>query len=214
MATTENKLLRKLTVATAVGDKIKVLGYATLGREGEAAEGKPVPLMTVIGRVTGLKAGSVNRTLPNGEQMSSDYVKLKGNFEATNEQTGEITPNVGECILPNFVSDPIAGALRGGADSVDFAIRVDVKFKLAAATGYEFTAVSLLPIKQADSVNDIKRQLLALNNGVMPSAKMLAPPDLVAKAGTPSAITANAPTPAAEPAKPAKGKGGRAKATA
>lgn len=212
MATTENRLLRKLTVATAVGDKIKVLGYATLGRKGEAAEGDSVPLMTVVGRVTGLKAGSVNRTLPNGEQMSSDYVKLKGNFEATNEQTGEITPNVGECILPNFVSDPIAGALRGGADSVDFAIRVDVKFKLAAATGYEFTAVSLLPIQQADSVNDIKRRLLALNGSLPP--KMLPPPPVEGKAGTPSAITGNAPEPAAAPAAKPKGKGSKAKATA
>lgn len=165
-----DKLIRKLTIATAFGDKLALLKAAETGRPSPEAEvGTPVDILEVVGRVSAMKPGTTKRTLPTGEEVSSDFVKLMGEFEATNLLTGEVTQN-DVCILPNFVSGMMAQAIKGGAQAVDFAIKLQVRFKLSAATMYEFTAESLIPIQQAKTVAGIKAQILA-RGLALPSAK-------------------------------------------
>ena len=192
-----DKILKKLTVATAFGDKIAVLAAAMKGRVGEAPEGLPVDLLQIIGRVFAIKAGTTSRTLPGGEEVSTEFVKLTGEFEAVNLQTGEVVTGVSTCILPNFVAGPIAAAIKGGAEAVDFAIKIQAKFRITAATSYEFTAESLIPMKAASSIGDIKAGILALGHE-LPSAKLLAAP----KAAPVAAPVDQAATPADQ----AKGK--------
>lgn len=184
------KILRKLTIATAFGDKIKVLEAAMKGRVGEAPEGNPVDLLAVVGQVHSIKPGSVKRAMPDGTEMVSEYVKLRGTFEATNLITGEILPDVGECILPNFVAGPIAAAIQAGAKSADFAVKLQVRFKITAATSYEFLAESLLPVQNSDAVQGIKARLLALGVDVPKQMQLAAPKPADAAASAPAAAPA------------------------
>lgn len=170
-------ILRKLTIATAVGGKETLLDIARQGKPSkEAAEGAFVPMLRVIGRVFKAKPGSVSRTMPNGETIDSEFVKLIGEFSATNLETGEVFPNVAECILPNFVADSIASAMKSGADSVDFAVELTIRFKEKAATMYEFGCNSLIPVAKASSVNDIEARLASLGIEATPPRKLLAAP--------------------------------------
>lgn len=153
------KILRKITIRDVVGSKSEILRIAQTGRtvtkgaDGKdvySADGAPVKLMTVIGRVNGFTPG---------ESDMGSFLKLKGAFEATNLVTGEVFTDVGTCILPNFVSDLMANAMKSGADSVDFAVALSVVFDEAIPTMYKFEAESLLPAQESDSIAAIKAQL-------------------------------------------------------
>lgn len=171
------QLLRKLTIATAIGSKSAILEIAQQGRPSkDAPEGSFVPMLRVIGRVFKAKPGSVSRVMPNGETMESEFLKLTGEFSATNLETGEVFPNVATCILPNFVADTIGSALADGAESVDFAIELTVRFKEKAATMYEFGCNSLIPIAKASSVSDIEAKLASLGIEATAPRKLLAAP--------------------------------------
>ena len=146
------KILRKLTIKEAIGGKAELLRIAMLGREGNAYEGVPVKLLTIMGRVFSVKAG---------ESDFGSFCKLVGEFEATNAQTGEVISEVSTAILPNFVGDGVASAIKNGAQAVDFAIELSIRFKEDAATMYEFSADSLMPQVTANSVQDIKTRLAA-----------------------------------------------------
>lgn len=187
------KILRKLTIATAFGDKIAVLNAALTGRDGGATgtapEGKPVDILAVVGQVHSIKPGSVKRAMPDGTELVSEYVKLRGTFEATNLVTGEVFPDVGECILPNFVAGPIAAAINAGAKAADFAVKLQARFKITAATSYEFVAESLLPVETSNAVNSIKSRLLALGVEV---PKMLTLPAPVVAQGAKTEPAADA----------------------
>ena len=148
------KILRKLTIKEAIGGKAELLRIAMLGREGNSSEGQPVKLLTIMGRVFSVKAG---------ESDFGSFCKLVGEFEATNAQTGEVISEVSNCILPNFVGDGVASAIKNGASAVDFAIELSIRFKEDAATMYEFSADSLMPQVTANSVADIKARLAAAN---------------------------------------------------
>lgn len=188
-------ILRKLTIATAIGGKSQILEIAQQGRPSkDAPEGAFVPLLRVVGRVFKAKPGSVSRQMPNGETIDSEFVKLIGEFSATNLETGETFPNVAECILPNFVADSIASAMKSGADSVDFAVELTVRFKEKAATMYEFGCNSLIPVAKASSVSDIEARLASLGIESTPPRKLLAAPKAEAAA-------APAPAPEAKPKK-------------
>ncbi|MBK9497433.1 MAG: hypothetical protein IPO08_23505 [Xanthomonadales bacterium] len=186
------KILKKLTIRDVVGGKAEILKAAQSGRSVSkdengkdvySATGVAVPLMSVIGRV---------HDFTPGQSDHGAFLKLKGDFEATNLVTGEVFSDVGTCILPNFISDLVANALKGGAQGVDFAVRVDTRYDEAAATMYVFDAVSLMPARESDSISAIKNALQAA--GVA----------LPAPAGL-KALEAPKPEPVPEPAQaPAK----------
>src|SRR3954464_1880890 len=96
---TGQKLLRKLTIRTCVGTKGDILAAAMTGRgDDKATTGKAVPIMRVMGAVSGFRPG---------ESDSGPYVKLLGQFKAVNLLTGEEFSNVSTCILPAVISDMV-----------------------------------------------------------------------------------------------------------
>lgn len=165
------KIISKLTIRDVVGSKPKILAAAMTGRANdEAKDGKPVPIMRVLGQVQGFQAG---------EGDNGAYIKLRGLFQATNLLTGEIIDNVPIAILPNTVGDLLAGIMVGGAKSVDFAIEVDVQYDEAAATMYVYSFRSLMKAATSAPVQAI--QALLESSGVKLTAPRLeAPKDLTA----------------------------------
>lgn len=170
---TGTKLLKKLTIRTFIGGKPEVLAYAMTGRpqrakvdkdqkpvlekdgktpvmEGYGAEGQPVPLMRVLGACTGFKAG---------ESDFGSYVEMRGAFQATNLQTGEVIDGLTKCILPSVVGEAVAGALQGGGESVEFAIEIDTRYHEAAATMYEFDCRSLLKPQAPKAIESLAAKL-------------------------------------------------------
>lgn len=187
-----SKLLKKLTIKTFIGDKSDVLAYAMLGRDGKAPTGEAVPLMRVLGSVTKYQTGSSD---------FGDWVKLFGSFHATNLQTGEVLDDVSQCLLPSMISDSVAGALNAGATSVEFAVEIDARFVLKAATMYEFEARTLIKPAAAKPINELMAKLQALGVG-MTEVKALAAPKLTdadkkAQAESEAAAEATRPKPAA-----------------
>lgn len=150
MATVGTKLLKKLTVRTFIGGKADILAYAMTGRKDKESEGSDVPLIRVLGNVMGYKSG---------ESDFGSYVEMRGEFHATNLQTGEILESVSKCILPAVVGDSVAAAMHGGAESVEFAVELDVRFSEKAATMYEFSARSLIAPKAPKAINALMERL-------------------------------------------------------
>lgn len=182
------KILRKLTIRDMIGGKTAILDVAKTGRASDtASEGSPVPLLMVVGHVTGVKPG---------EGDNGSFVKLMGSFEGTNLQTGEIVPDVGMAILPNFVSTQIASAIQSGAESVQFAVQIDVKYKESAAVGYEFEAKSLLPVQESDAIKAIKAQMTA--NGIALPQPVKTPQLAAPQSTAPTPAPTEAPKPAAK----------------
>lgn len=177
------KILRKLTIRDAFGGKAECLKAAQTGlTKPEDKTGSPVPILTIIGQVSDYATG-------NGD--NGDFIKLKGSFEATNLMTGEVTSVNGVCILPNFIAENMALAIKAGAQAVDFAVSISVEYDETAATMYKFSAESLLPPTTAQPVSALKAQMQQL--GIeMPVPRLAAP--------APAAAPVPAPTPAAEPA--------------
>lgn len=168
------KLLRKLTLKEIVGGKAEILKVAQLGCiKGKDEAGKEIilplgevmPLCMILGRVSGYKPG---------ESDLGSYIKLLGAFEATNLQSGEVVTMNGACILPNFIADAIGAALQNGADSVEFAVKVNVQYKEAAATMYEYSAESLLPPTESAPITGLKAMLASQGVALPKPANMLA----------------------------------------
>lgn len=175
------KILRKLTIKEVVGGKAEILKIAQTGKEKpDSTTGAPVDLLTIIGQVNSYQPG---------EGDNGSFVKLKGAFEATNLDSGEVIPVNGNAILPNFVADQIASALMDGAGSVDFAVKLTVSYDETAATMYKFGAESLLPVQSAEPVNALKAQLAGLGVSLPAPRKTPALP-------APDAPSAPAPAPA------------------
>lgn len=184
------KLLRKLTLKEIVGGKAEILKVAQLGcvtakneagKEITLPEGNVMPLCMILGRVSGYKPG---------ESDLGSFIKLLGAFEATNLQSGEVVAMNGVCILPNFIADAIGAALQNGAESVEFAVQVNVQYKEAAATSYEYSAVSLLTPTESAPIAGLKAMLvsqgvalpkpaaqLALENSAPAPAPVAPPPE-------------------------------------
>lgn len=179
------KILRKLTIKEAVGGKAELLKIAQTGKEKpDSSTGKAIPILMVIGQAHGAVAG---------ESDNGPYLKLKGEFEATNLVTGEIIPNVSTAILPNFVADMIASAMKANSDNpVDFGITFSVSYDETAATMYKFDAESLMPAEPARAVSAIKARLQQAGIALPTPVNVLA-------LAAPAATNAPAPSPS-EPA--------------
>lgn len=163
------KLLKKISIRTIVGSKPDILAIAITGRERDKdAVGELVPIMRVLGQVSGYTAG---------ESDFGSFVKLRGNFQATNLITGEVVDSATQAILPDVVSEPVALALKGGAQAAEFAVEIDVQFVEKAATMYEFSARSLIKPQTAAPIAGLLSRL-AESGITMTAPKQLAAPKL------------------------------------
>lgn len=112
---------------------------------------KPVKLYTVLGIVNGARPGSTDK---------GDFVKLVGDFEATNLETGEVFESQ-MCILPNFVGDPIGAAVhRPNSESVQFAVTIGAKPDEKSVTGYVFTSDNAMPPSAHSPLAVLKAELV------------------------------------------------------
>lgn len=170
MATsTGTKILKRLTIRDFIGSKMALLAYAQRGikKEGDKL-GEAVPIMRVIGQVTGYRVGE-------SRDGGSSWVECRGTFQATNLQTGEMQKSVAKMILPNVVSEPLAAALMGGADTADFAVEIDVVFDETTATMYYFEARTLMEVETAKPVAGILARLEAAGVKMTEPLKLAAP---------------------------------------
>lgn len=170
-----SKILKKLTIRSAVGTKQDLLAYAMTGqtvtkddagKEHRSATGKDVPILRVLGEVTGFKAG---------QSDYGSYAELQGIFVATNLQTGEVTDGIAKCILPDAIGDPLASAIHSGADAVQFAVEISVAFDMAAATMYVFNARNLLPASTPKPIEALEARMKSLGIKMTEPLKLSAP---------------------------------------
>lgn len=108
--------------------------------------GVRIDLMTVVGIVRMARPGYA-------ESTGSDFLRLVGEFRATNSDTGESTDGA-QCILPNFVADHIGGQLSSGSQ-VEFAIKLGAETDDKAIAGYTFHAVPLIETKASDRLEQL-----------------------------------------------------------
>lgn len=176
------KLLTKITMKTCGAQpEIKKL---------VALDGKVQPLL----RVFGIAA----KTVP-GANDYGPFVKIKGQFMATNLQTGEQFRS-GTVLLPKVAEELLTGALDSLADDaggrVEFGFDIGAHFDESVATKYVYDVVPLTQPKESDPL-----VMLGKSIGVEV-------PALEAPKAAPAAEPA--PASAAEPA-PASNKKGKGK---
>lgn len=175
MATTQpsgTAILRKLTIRECVGTKAAILAIAQTGKANpEAVTGKKIPILRVLGQVQAIQPD---------EGDNGPYVKLRGQFQGTNLQTGEVFENAPVALLPNMIADLLAAAFVGGkGESVNFAVEIDVAYDETAATMYTYSARSLLKAQTAAPVIGILAQL-ATEGIALTQPLKIAPPELSA----------------------------------
>src|SRR5277367_1653847 len=166
------KILRKLTIRQVVGDKAVLLAAAQMGRDKSNGTSKPVPILRVVGQVVDFAPG---------ESDAGPYVKLKGQFEATNLLDGTIISDVAVAILPNMIADRVSAALLGGAKAVDFAVEIDVNYDETAATLYVFSARSLLKAQDSAPLTSIYAKLAIEGISLTAPLKLAQTPTLSAE---------------------------------
>jgi hypothetical protein len=158
MATKNAELLRKITIANTGWTKTAIQvalqdAHGTKGEKGEPVapiDGCKMSLMKIVGETTSAEPGQTDK---------GEFVKLKGTFTAINSDTGEVF-NSAVCLLPNFISDQLAEALKSSA-RVEFALEIGVKAKASSVTGYEYTATPLIEAQPTDTM----QRLLAIATG-------------------------------------------------
>ncbi|NBW68602.1 MAG: hypothetical protein EBR47_07960 [Betaproteobacteria bacterium] len=83
-----------------------------------------------------------------GQTDKGSYLLLQGEFRAVNLITGEVFES-SSCILPNFISDRLAGALQV-SEQVEFALMISAKSNPSSVTGYEYTVTPLVEAAPSD----------------------------------------------------------------
>lgn len=128
------ELLRKITISTCGLNKDEIK---------KAVTGKKttVDLLKVVGITTKAQSGQTDK---------GEFLKLSGTFKAVNLLTGEVFDS-SSCILPNFVSEPLAVALDA-SNEVEFAILIGAKEDVTSVVGYQFTVKPLVESKPTDKL--------------------------------------------------------------
>lgn len=144
-------ILKKITVKTcgAKPDIEKLIEYKK--QHGATAV---MPLLAVMGIASDFKAGQ-------NETTGTPYVKLLGQFKAVNHDTGEMFIS-GACILPGAASDLIYGALAGlkvEGGSVEFALRIGVRFDDTAVTKYVYVVEQVYSPEKADPLTALEARV-------------------------------------------------------
>jgi len=126
-----SEMLRKLTLKNT-GFDVATIKLALEGK-------RSVELIKIAGVTTKAQPGQTDK---------GEYLKLIGEFRAVNLISGEVFES-GVCLLPNFISDRIAGALNV-SEQVEFALAIGAKANPGSVTGYEFTCTPLVEAQPSD----------------------------------------------------------------
>lgn len=108
------------------------------------------PLYTVLGIVNGARPGA---------SELGDYVRLVGDFKATNLSTGDVYVST-VAILPNFVGEAIGmAAMRPDSQGVQFALTMFAKKVPDSVVGFEYTCEDALPPSESSPLAMLEKQL-------------------------------------------------------
>lgn len=141
------KLIKKISVKTVCGKREQEIIGKDNGKDVIGFKDKDV--MDVVGVCTATRTG--NTTF-------GDFIGLRGQFQATNLESGEVVRS-SQCFLPDDVTDLIVAQLSmDGVSSVEFAFRIGQKAS-NTSIGYEYTAIPLLDTQQNDPINSILLKL-------------------------------------------------------
>lgn len=148
------KLVKKITAALVAGELLKDEkgNFNRLDIEGKPAS---IDLYDVYGVAVGVK-----QSKPGAER---EFVGFKGEFEATNCQTGEVFQSgvlyTHEPMTSMLLGQLLTAKEQDEAATVQFAIRTRIKKPTpgkVSATGYEFEVVSLLEVKSSSPIQLLK----------------------------------------------------------
>lgn len=131
-----NEMLRKLT--------IKGVGFDIPAIKAVLADKKSCELLRIAG---------ITHQVQRGQTDKGEYLKLIGEFRAVNVVTGEHF-EAGICLLPNFISDRIAGALQV-SEQVEFALSIGAKSNPTSVTGYEYTCTPLVDAAPSERLHSL-----------------------------------------------------------
>lgn len=132
------KILKKISASTVVGNVKRLREIA------ENSEGVVAPIMRVIGVAIATKSGV---------SQYGEWVSLRGQFSATNLETGEEFRG-SSLFVPDELTDMIAAQLSQGVKSVEFAVDIGVMVS-DAVIGYEYVVEPLLEPSENDPINSL-----------------------------------------------------------
>ncbi len=144
------KLSRKLTISATGWTKPAIqAALAKLMQDpSKPVDGTEQDLLTFVG---------IARQAKPGQSDTGDFLRLIGEFRATNLVTGELFQSA-QCILPNYISDYMGGALLDpNIKEVAFSIKISAKYKASAATGYEYDCLPLMDTKPSDKLAELMK---------------------------------------------------------
>jgi len=123
------ELIGKISVKTVIGNK------KTINDAVSTYKGASVPIMRVVGRVTGIERGS---------STYGEWLALKGNFQATNILTGEIFMS-GTAFLDTTYCKTIEDELiKEEVSVVEIAVDVNAATSATSQSGYIYSLRPLL----------------------------------------------------------------------
>lgn len=150
------QLLRKISRATMIGDTTPILEKVLANKD------KTIPLYRVYGFATSVRN---SKDILTGDakkdartEMHGPWQCLIGQFEAANLLTGEVSRS-GQCFLPQFAIDMIAGQFSDDVERVKFAFEVGVKFDPEAPGKYAYVVAPLLDASEDDPISAIASQI-------------------------------------------------------
>lgn len=142
---------------SAMGNSAGYVGKMTVGTAGfkkiamrAASEGKEIVVGDIIGLATEAKATVLDDGSPS--------IALKGSFETTNADTGEVLQS-GICYLPSALSGLIVAVVKELQKENPlpqaFAVRL-IAFPASNPIGYSYKATNLAPQHTADPLAGVK----------------------------------------------------------
>ena len=153
------QLLRKISRATMVGDNTAIMEMCLKEKD------KVHPLFRVYGWANGSrKSSEVEKEDNKGREKFGPWECLIGAFEGVNLITGEISRS-GQCFLPQFAVDAVAGQLGGDVERVKFAYEVGAKFDDTTPTKYTYVVQSLLEPAEDDPMAAMREALPPVAEG-------------------------------------------------
>lgn len=110
----------------------------------QKAEGETVPLLRIAGYTTEAQHGQTDK---------GEFTRLIGEFQAVNILDGTVY-QAGQTILPSFIADQLAAALRVSAE-IEMALEIGVQADESAIAGFVYTARPLIEPAKDSRLNKL-----------------------------------------------------------
>jgi hypothetical protein len=143
--------LKKMSAKSILGN---VKRYIPINADRDIIEGEKVHLFRVYGVARGTK---------KGESDNGPWVGFLGEFRAERvNKDGEVEIfGSANLFLPACAQDLLQPAVESGdgVQGVEFAFDIGLVGRQSSSVGYEFTATTLLAVKESDAISPLKAQL-------------------------------------------------------